>query len=505
VKTPPSIGTPSPRLFVTALLLLLAGLAPAQDAPPAEPAKPAEPATTKPAAKPAESVAEEIFGVPVDEPGPATRGNGRHRQKYTYRELVVLGNDAALREGENAREMVVVGGSAVVDGTVHYDLVVVGGKLKLGPKAEVKRDLVLVFSEMEADPGAKIHGQRTVVGGALGVLTKPLIQWPQQWFRKGLMWARPLPHQYPWAWAVAGATLLLYLALATVFPRPLQAVAATLENRAGAALLAGLLGVVLIPFVLFLLTATGVGIVAAPFALCAAVLAFIFGKVAVYQFAGRQLGAQTGVGFLQKPLAALVAGTLLFFLLYAVPILGFIVWGAVAPLALGAVLLAAFQRAPRANGQGPAADSGGAVPVQSAATASEAGVTPSASAAQAGLWPRAGFWWRMLATLLDLVLIGLVAAVVFQARKFFLLFWVAYLLSLWSWKGTTVGGLICHLRIVHTDGRPIGFAAALLRLLGSFFSLAALGLGFFWAGWSRDKQSWHDKMAGTVIVHTPLI
>jgi uncharacterized RDD family membrane protein YckC len=79
------------------------------------------------------------------------------------------------------------------------------------------------------------------------------------------------------------------------------------------------------------------------------------------------------------------------------------------------------------------------------------------------------------------------------------------MLSLWSWKGTTVGGLICHLRIVHTDGRPIGFGAALLRLLGSFFSLAALGLGFFWAGWSRDKQSWHDKMASTVIVHTPLV
>jgi len=30
-----------------------------------------------------------------------------------------------------------------------------------------------------------------------------------------------------------------------------------------------------------------------------------------------------------------------------------------------------------------------------------------------------------------------------------------------------------------------------------------LGLGFFWAGWSREKQSWHDKIADTIIVKLP--
>jgi uncharacterized RDD family membrane protein YckC len=49
---------------------------------------------------------------------------------------------------------------------------------------------------------------------------------------------------------------------------------------------------------------------------------------------------------------------------------------------------------------------------------------------------------------------------------------------------------------------PIG-EAVLVRLLGGFFSAAAFGLGFFWAGWDRDKQSWHDKISGTLVVSVP--
>jgi uncharacterized RDD family membrane protein YckC len=30
-----------------------------------------------------------------------------------------------------------------------------------------------------------------------------------------------------------------------------------------------------------------------------------------------------------------------------------------------------------------------------------------------------------------------------------------------------------------------------------------LCLGFFWAGWSRDRQAWHDIIAGTTIVRMP--
>jgi uncharacterized RDD family membrane protein YckC len=94
-------------------------------------------------------------------------------------------------------------------------------------------------------------------------------------------------------------------------------------------------------------------------------------------------------------------------------------------------------------------------------------------------------------------------AAVFHRPRWFLLTWVLYHLVLWSWKGTTLGGIVFGLKIVRADGGPMNFAVALVRLLGSFFSAAVLGLGFFWAGWSQDKQSWHDKIAGTFVVKFP--
>jgi uncharacterized RDD family membrane protein YckC len=74
---------------------------------------------------------------------------------------------------------------------------------------------------------------------------------------------------------------------------------------------------------------------------------------------------------------------------------------------------------------------------------------------------------------------------------------------MWSWKGTTIGGVVFGLRIVRRDGRPIDFAVALLRSLASFFSALVVFVGFFWAGWNREKQSWHDLIAGTIVIKVP--
>jgi uncharacterized RDD family membrane protein YckC len=56
---------------------------------------------------------------------------------------------------------------------------------------------------------------------------------------------------------------------------------------------------------------------------------------------------------------------------------------------------------------------------------------------------------------------------------------------------------------VRTDGRPINFSVALVRSLLSIFSMMVIFLGFLWAAWDREKQTWHDKIAGTVVVKVP--
>ena len=65
------------------------------------------------------------------------------------------------------------------------------------------------------------------------------------------------------------------------------------------------------------------------------------------------------------------------------------------------------------------------------------------------------------------------------------------------------GGIICGLKVVRLDDRRIDWGVAVVRCLGGFLSLAIAGLGFIWVAFDDEKQSWHDKIAGTTIVRVP--
>jgi uncharacterized RDD family membrane protein YckC len=124
--------------------------------------------------------------------------------------------------------------------------------------------------------------------------------------------------------------------------------------------------------------------------------------------------------------------------------------------------------------------------------------------------PRAGFWLRMAALALDLVLVmvitHLVSTVVGHGRHSMgmpLLLVAVYGAVMWALKGTTIGGSICGLQLVRLDGKPIDWGTAIMRALGCFLSLIVAGLGFVWIAFDKDRQAWHDKVAGTVVVRTP--
>ena len=70
-------------------------------------------------------------------------------------------------------------------------------------------------------------------------------------------------------------------------------------------------------------------------------------------------------------------------------------------------------------------------------------------------------------------------------------------------KGTTIGGVICGLKVVRLDERPVDWGTAIVRTLGCFLSLAVVGLGFIWVAIDDERQSWHDKIAGTTVVRVP--
>ena len=90
-----------------------------------------------------------------------------------------------------------------------------------------------------------------------------------------------------------------------------------------------------------------------------------------------------------------------------------------------------------------------------------------------------------------------------SADDAFFVLLVAYHIAFVAWRGTTVGGIICQLRVVKVDGTPIRFVDPLVRGLSAIFSTVVVGLGFFWIVRDPERQAWHDRIAGTYVVRVP--
>jgi uncharacterized RDD family membrane protein YckC len=171
--------------------------------------------------------------------------------------------------------------------------------------------------------------------------------------------------------------------------------------------------------------------------------------------------------------------------------------GARAAEAPGGVFAAA-STAEAASGGIPPADAvppAGGTPAAGAAPAA----APAAPLITAAL-PRAGFWIRMLALLLDALLVGFLAHLLHQSSNLELVLLAVYGAIMWMLRGSTIGGIVFDLQVVRLDGRPIDWETAIVRALGCFLSLAVAGLGFFWIAFDRGRQGWHDKIAGTAVV-----
>ena len=72
---------------------------------------------------------------------------------------------------------------------------------------------------------------------------------------------------------------------------------------------------------------------------------------------------------------------------------------------------------------------------------------------------------------------------------------------LWGTYGKTIGMSIFDIKVVRTDGEPVGFFRAGLRgTVGYWISGLIFGLGFIWALFDFSRQAWHDKLFDTLVV-----
>lgn len=127
---------------------------------------------------------------------------------------------------------------------------------------------------------------------------------------------------------------------------------------------------------------------------------------------------------------------------------------------------------------------------------------------------RAGFWRRFGAALVDGILVGIVAGIASsilgadmyqpsaQQSGVQLILGIAYYVYFHgSPSGQTIGKKLLGIRVVGAnDGASIGYGSAGLRYVGSILSAIPCGLGYLWMLWDSNKQTWHDKIASTVVV-----
>lgn len=138
-------------------------------------------------------------------------------------------------------------------------------------------------------------------------------------------------------------------------------------------------------------------------------------------------------------------------------------------------------------------------------------------------WDLAGFWDRLFADLCDGVILTALALVVYfvvdrsilehqggffdEKRSPGVADIFAWAWVLWNFTylvgatGQSWGRKVVGLKVVSTEGGPIGFWRAFGRnLFAALISAPIFYLGFLWVIWDGEKQAWHDKVFRTYVL-----
>ncbi|TMB64214.1 MAG: RDD family protein [Chloroflexi bacterium] len=136
----------------------------------------------------------------------------------------------------------------------------------------------------------------------------------------------------------------------------------------------------------------------------------------------------------------------------------------------------------------------------------------AAAAPAAVTGAKAGFWIRVVAFIIDSIIVGVVNAIIAAILNssttgrsgIQTLLGIIYFTYFWSssspWPGQTVGDKLLSLRVIRTDGSDLTIVQALIRYVGLFISFIVIFIGVIWVAFDPNKQGWHDKIAGTYVV-----
>lgn len=69
-------------------------------------------------------------------------------------------------------------------------------------------------------------------------------------------------------------------------------------------------------------------------------------------------------------------------------------------------------------------------------------------------------------------------------------------------RGATLGKMALGIKVITVSGEPLTVGRVILReVVGKWISALVLGIGYLSIIFDQKKQGWHDKIAGTLVVH----
>jgi len=124
-----------------------------------------------------------------------------------------------------------------------------------------------------------------------------------------------------------------------------------------------------------------------------------------------------------------------------------------------------------------------------------------------GSGPRAGFWRRFGGALIDGIILALINTILVALLKAagdligVAVSWTYLTVLIGGSRGQTLGQQALGIRVISFEtGEPIGYGRAFGRIFAAYISVLVIFLGYFWSIWDKERQCWHDKLVGDVVV-----
>jgi len=249
--------------------------------------------------------------------------------------IIKVGKDINIGNDQRVNNAIAIAGQITVNGLVENDVVTVGGSIVLTNSAVVRGDVICIGGVVVQGNGAQVFGNITEVNSS-NISTA--------------LSSAFFGDMDAWSWLVDiiyfcffAMILMLALLMAVLFPRPLNAIADSIQGNKAKSFFWGFLATLMITPFFMLLLFSFIGIPLMPLAFAFILLAFMFGFIGVSALLGKFVLTKTFHRHKQSLVRETLLGLILWWVIGWLPFyIGMIIKTVAITIGFGGVVLALF-------------------------------------------------------------------------------------------------------------------------------------------------------------------